>query len=135
MCAWFCNVCFAFASSCRVTAALSVLALSLSISLGGLCASRLLHAQLLDNILRAPMAFFDTTPLGRILNRFSKDVDILDTNVPQFTQNFLMTLAPLCSTLVIIIYSTPVFVAVVVPLMAIFVFLQVRFFSSCFCKC
>ena len=34
-----------------------------------------LHAGMLTNVLRSPMAFFDTTPSGRILNRFSRDVD------------------------------------------------------------
>lgn len=35
-----------------------------------------LHGKMLSNILRSPMAFFDTTPLGRVLNRFSKDMVI-----------------------------------------------------------
>jgi len=33
-----------------------------------------LHGKMLSNILLSPMAFFDTTPLGRVLNRFSKDM-------------------------------------------------------------
>lgn len=39
---------------------------------GAIRASRILHSRLLDNILRAPMLFFDTTPSGRVVNRFAK---------------------------------------------------------------
>ena len=42
------------------------------ISVGTLEAASKLHQTMLSRILRSPMAFFDTTPLGRILNRFSK---------------------------------------------------------------
>ena len=42
------------------------------ISVGTLNAASALHGTMLSRILRSPMAFFDTTPLGRILNRFSK---------------------------------------------------------------
>lgn len=41
----------------------------LMIFMSGLRASRLLYVNLLEVILEAPMAFFDTTPVGRIVNR------------------------------------------------------------------
>ena len=50
--------------------AFMVLPGSFSLALGAIHASRLLHDGMLSNILRSPMSFFGTTPLGRILNRF-----------------------------------------------------------------
>jgi ABC-type multidrug transport system fused ATPase/permease subunit len=53
---------------------------------GSIKASRRLHSQLLDRILRARIRFFDTTPLGRIVNRFSSDMETIDQEVsPQFS--------------------------------------------------
>ena len=40
-----------------------------------LIGSHALHQAMLDRIIKAPMSFFDSTPAGRILNRFSKDMD------------------------------------------------------------
>ena len=45
---------------------------------GVIKAASFLHLKMLEQIMRSPMSFFDTTPLGRILNRFSKDVDTCD---------------------------------------------------------
>ena len=47
-----------------------------TLAIGCLEAARKMHQTLLHNILRAPASFFDTTPLGRIVNRFSK-VDLI----------------------------------------------------------
>lgn len=53
----------------------------MSIVSGTMNATRKLHSKLLYNIIHAPMYFFNTTPLGRIINRFSKDIDILDNYI------------------------------------------------------
>ncbi|KAG1335150.1 ABC transporter C family member 10 [Cocos nucifera] len=48
----------------------------------GLQSSRSLFSQLLNSLFRAPMPFFDSTPLGRILSRVSSDLSIVDLDVP-----------------------------------------------------
>lgn len=55
---------------------------SLTVSLGGLQCSQVLHIALLHSNLRWAMEIFDTTPLGRIVNRFSKDIDTIDNVLP-----------------------------------------------------
>ena len=56
---------------------------------GGLKAATFLHARLVDVILQAKMIFFDTTPLGRILNRLSSDVYSIDESLPFVLNIFL----------------------------------------------
>lgn len=53
----------------------------LGIQLGCLHAAQLLHALMLNRILRAPMWFNDTTPVGRIMSRFSKDIETVDQKI------------------------------------------------------
>lgn len=43
-----------------------------------------MHDVMLKGILRGPLTFFDVTPTGRILARFSKDLDVLDSNLPYY---------------------------------------------------
>lgn len=50
--------------------------------LGALHAATVLHHNLLLNILRMSLQFFDTTPVGRILSRFSKDLESVDQALP-----------------------------------------------------
>ena len=94
--------------------------------LGCLRAAAKLHDRLLDTILRATAMFFDTTPMGRILNRFSTDMDKLDSNIPQFTRLWLFNLAVLFSIMVVISYSVPYFLIAIIPLGLIYYTLQVN---------
>jgi ABC-type multidrug transport system fused ATPase/permease subunit len=64
----------------------------LNVAKGGLEASRKLHHRMLDNILKSPMVFFETTPMGRFLNRFGKDVDLVDRSIPFSLRSLLSTL-------------------------------------------
>ena len=61
-------------------------------ALGCLRAAKFLHEHMLRNILRSPMSFFDTTPLGRIVNRFSKDVDVADSTFPANLRSWIQCL-------------------------------------------
>ena len=57
--------------------------------LGGLRAALTQHRRLLETVLRAPMSWFDTTPVGRVMNRFSGDMNIIDEVLPAIMQSFV----------------------------------------------
>jgi len=90
-------------------------------------AAGILHNKMLKNILRSPMSFYDTTPIGRIINRFSRDIETVDTVLPQLIRSFLNTFFTVISTIVVISYSTPIFLSVVIPLGLLYYFIQ-RFY-------
>ncbi|PAV74681.1 hypothetical protein WR25_19463 isoform C [Diploscapter pachys] len=79
-------------------------------------ASRNLHKPLIHNLLRSPMSFFDTTPLGRILNRCAKDIEVIDASLPLNCRHLITCILQLIFTLIVIIISTPIFVLVIFPL-------------------
>lgn len=56
---------------------------TLSLYIGTLSAARIMHKQMLNSVIRAPTStFFDITPVGRIINRFSQDIDTVDNDLP-----------------------------------------------------
>ncbi|GAB1859186.1 Multidrug resistance-associated protein 1 isoform X7 [Camponotus japonicus] len=100
-----------------------------ALAVGCLRGSKLLHSELLFGILRSPLGFFDTTPSGRILNRLGKDIDIIDNILPPSIRAWLFCLASVIATLVVISYSTPIFIVVILPVGAVYYFIQ-RFYVA-----
>jgi len=88
-------------------------------------ASRLLHHRMLSTVLRAPLAFFETTPAGRILNRFSRDIETVDTLLPELFESWLISAFDVLATVAILLYSTPLFLAIALPLAILYYFAQV----------
>jgi len=93
-------------------------------------ASRVLHHRMLSAVLRAPLTFFETTPAGRILNRFSRDIETVDTLLPELMDSWLVSAFDVLATVVILLYSTPIFLVVAVPLAVLYYFAQVRDFGA-----
>ena len=96
-------------------------------AIGAVYASRDLHKILLLNVVRLPMSFFDKTPIGRIVNRFSKDIYLIDETIPMSINDFIGTFFSVLMTIIIISYATPLFLIVVIPMIIFYLFVQ-RFY-------
>lgn len=106
--------------------AVFVLMGSLMLVCGTARASRRLHYNLLITILHAPIAFFETTPLGRVINRFAKDISMIDDGIPKSLLLFSRMFLSAIGTIFVICYATPVFLACAVPIIILYIFIQVR---------
>lgn len=89
--------------------------------LGTKASKRMLH-DAVTRVLRAPMSFFDTTPLGRITNRFSRDVDVMDNNLTDAMRMYFFTLAMITAVFCLIIAFFHYFAVALVPLSILFIF-------------
>lgn len=99
--------------------------MSLMLAYSAMKAARNLHEGLLVNIMHLPMQFFETTPIGRIVNRFSRDVNSVDDKIPRSLGMFIRTFLSTVGTIFVISYSTPLFLTCVLPLGGLYIFIQV----------
>ncbi|KAL9928607.1 multidrug-Resistance like Protein 1 isoform 2-T4 [Glossina fuscipes fuscipes] len=115
----------AFGFGQAVSSFLSILV----ISLGCTYASRKLYYYLSHHIFRWPMDLFDVTPLGRLVNRFSKDIDTIDVILPLNLRVVIMQALMVLATIVVISISTPIFLVVIIPIAFLYYFAQ-RFYVA-----
>lgn len=94
---------------------------------GGLGASRRMHSTALKAILASPMRYFEETPVGKILNRFSKDQDVVDTQLSDTLSTSVNTFATMLTTLLLIGVLSWAFVVPMILLLGLFGLLQQRY--------
>jgi ABC-type multidrug transport system fused ATPase/permease subunit len=76
---------------------------------GSIGASKRIHRQLMESITRAKFRFFDSTPLGQIMNRFSKDIEAIDQEVAPVAVGFVHCLFSIITIIILISAITPGF--------------------------
>uniref|UniRef100_A0A670ZAQ9 Multidrug resistance-associated protein 1 n=1 Tax=Pseudonaja textilis TaxID=8673 RepID=A0A670ZAQ9_PSETE len=112
-----------------ISQGVAVFGYSMAVSVGGIFASRRLHLDLLHNVLRCPVSFFEQTPSGNLVNRFSKEMDTIDSTLPQVIKMFMGSLFNVLGACVIILLATPIAAVVIPPLGLTYFFVQ-RFYVA-----
>ncbi|XP_048454277.1 multidrug resistance-associated protein 4 [Rhincodon typus] len=87
-------------------------------------ASQELHNRMVACIIRAPILFFDRNPIGRILNRFSKDIGHLDDLLPYTCMDFLQTCLQILGVVAVAVAVIPWILIPIIPLVIVFFFLR-----------
>ncbi|KAH6612517.1 P-loop containing nucleoside triphosphate hydrolase protein [Boeremia exigua] len=110
--------------------ALLMFLFSWAVSVFGTEAGKKMLHMAITRVLRAPMSFFDTTPLGRITNRFSKDIDVMDNTLTDAIRMYFLTLAMIISVFILIISYYYYYAIALGPLFLFFLFSAAFYRSS-----
>eukprot|EP00939_MAST-03C_sp_MAST-3C-sp1_P000360 g360.t1 len=108
-----------YAFSCVAFVALLVIS-SQMFARAGVRASKHLHEQCVGRLLRAPVSFFNATPSGRIMSRFSSDLSMTDLNVPRFFDNFTQFAATLLALVVMVCVLVPLMIPIFLAALVFF---------------
>nr|KAF6372757.1 ATP binding cassette subfamily C member 4 [Pipistrellus kuhlii] len=92
--------------------------------------SQTLHNKMFESILRAPVLFFDRNPIGRILNRFSKDIGHMDDLLPLTFLDFMQTFLQVIGVVGVAVAVIPWIAIPLVPLAIIFIVLRRYFLET-----
>ncbi|XP_066833914.1 multidrug resistance-associated protein 1 isoform X6 [Anser cygnoides] len=112
-----------------ISQGIAVFGYSMAVSIGGIFASRHLHLNLLHNVLRSPMSFFERTPSGNLVNRFSKEIDTIDSTIPPIIKMFMGSTFNVIGACIIILLATPIAAVIIPPLGLVYLFVQ-RFYVA-----
>ncbi|NWH79683.1 MRP4 protein, partial [Piaya cayana] len=89
-----------------------------------------LHNKMFQSILKAPVLFFDRNPIGKILNRFSKDIGHLDDLLPLTFLDFVQTLLQIFGVVAVAVAVIPWILIPLIPLFVLFIFLRRYFLDT-----
>jgi len=103
---------------------------SLLVFYGGLRASRVLFQKLLASVTSAKLRFFDTTPIGRVMNRFSKDMETVDQETSWVLISVFSDILTVTTIVVLISVITPAFLIAGAVITAIFTVIGIAYLRS-----
>ncbi len=92
--------------------------------MGGVRAGKNFHDRMLRSVLGARIRFFDSNPVGRVLNRFSKDLDTIERQLPWAFEQSIRALFSMMGQLILVTVLLPVTVVVTVPVLVLYYTLQ-----------
>ncbi|CAN9498133.1 unnamed protein product [Ophioblennius macclurei] len=92
--------------------------------------SQILHNRMFNSILRAPVRFFDMNPIGRVLNRFSKDIGQLDSQLPWTFVDFIQVFLQILGVIAVASSVIPWILIPVLPLLIVFIYLRRYFLQT-----
>uniref|UniRef100_A0A8C8IEV7 Cystic fibrosis transmembrane conductance regulator n=1 Tax=Oncorhynchus tshawytscha TaxID=74940 RepID=A0A8C8IEV7_ONCTS len=93
-------------------------------------AAQSLHNRMFNSILRTPVRFFDINPIGRVLNRFSKDIGQLDAALPWTFVDFIQIFLQIIGVIAVAASVIPWILIPLVPLVIVFLFLRRYFLQT-----
>lgn len=99
-------------------------------SYGSIAASQTLFKTMLAAVLASPMSFFESTPIGRITNRFSSDISTLDHVIPFQIEAFIGGAFAALASILVIAWTTPISLCVILPTLIIYRRTQLYYVSS-----
>jgi ATP-binding cassette, subfamily C (CFTR/MRP), member 10 len=96
----------------------------------GIKAAIYIHKKLLNKVFTTKIQFFDITPLGRILNRFSSDTYTIDDSLPFILNILLAQLFGLLGSIIVSLYALPWLGLIIAPLCPIYLDIQNKYRNS-----
>ncbi|XP_041456122.1 ATP-binding cassette sub-family C member 10-like [Lytechinus variegatus] len=91
---------------------------------GAIRAATTIHDGLLNSILSAPISFFNATPVGRIIHRFTDDVFTIDFHMTFALHHLLTEFLSFVGAVILTAYSLPWFIICLIPLAVICYYMQ-----------
>ncbi|KAH7334391.1 ABC transporter [Rhizoctonia solani] len=110
--------------------AISIFAMGALFALMSFYASVSLHRGAMKRLMHAPMSFFDTTPLGRIMNRLTKDIDTIDNTLGDALRMLAGTMSQILGAIILIAILLPWFLIPVISILVIYYWAALFYRSS-----
>ncbi|CAE6465597.1 unnamed protein product [Rhizoctonia solani] len=110
--------------------AISIFAMGAMFALMSFYASVSLHRSAMKRLMHAPMSFFDTTPLGRIMNRLTKDIDTIDNTLSEALRMLAATMSQILGAIILIAILIPWFLIPVISILVIYYWAALFYRSS-----